>query len=564
MTRGCSTPAHGDGEPGGRAAARTWWHRQAVLLLAVLLGVALLVVPPAGAQDPPVVPPAVQISSDPVPIRAFSQPEIAVHPDDPSTLVIIAGHFMQGTCHTWVSRDGGRTWTQREARPQPESPRSCTRPAFGAFLDVEFGPDGTLYFAGSASEDQGQSPSSPYVARSDDLGQSWEITFLADGEEPIEFTNHEGVTSEDTHRYTNTRIAVHPTDPDIVYAGFRRQAATLGFAGAPVRTVIAVSTDGGRTFGDLVDAFANLPADEVYGADQPAFAIAPGGTAHAFTKERPPVGSDDLPRLLATTSTDGGQTWEGRVLDDSVAICGPCLTTPEAAVDPDSGNVYVTFELSESPPPNARDDRDIWFMRSTDGGATFSERVRLNDGLDPDRVPDNNQMFPGIDVAPDGRIDVTWYDFRSDRIYNPEGSRGTADHMGDLYWDVYYTYSTDGGATWAPNVRISDRSMHRQHGYAMNASHHLGGPISVASTDQRAHVTWSDSRNGSEALPAEDVYYTSAVHGSTVASTGVSMVSAAIGAGAALLAAGLLVVGLALGLRRRGGRGAVSAPAPRG
>ncbi|MBW3577877.1 MAG: hypothetical protein KY462_09090 [Actinobacteria bacterium] len=503
------------------------------------------------AEDGPTVLPARQITTDLNPVRAHTQPEIAVHPDDPNTLVIVEASFLAGTCHAHVSRDGGHTWTQREARPQPDSPPSCARPAFGAFLDLEFGPDGTLYFAGAASETKGSNePTSPYVARSDDLGETWEIAMLADGTDTAEFTDHEGQTRRDTQRFSNTRLAVHPTDPDVVYVGYRYEPATLGFDEGPRRTRIAASEDAGRSWSELVDPFANLPPDEVYGSDQPALAVAPDGTAHAFTKERPEPDAEGFPRLLATTSTDGGRSWQGRVLDDSVAICGPCLTTPEAAIDPDNGNIYVVFELSESPPPNARDDRDIWAIVSTDGGETFSDRVRLNDGLDPDRDPDNNQMFPGIDISPNGRVDVTWYDFRSDRAYNPD-SRGTADHMGDLYWDVYYTYSRDGGQTWAPNVRISDRSMHRQDGYAMHVQYHLGGPISVAATDARTHVTWSDSRNGRPPDQlAEDAYYTSAVHDPSASASAVSFTSLALGGASGLVLAGLVVVAMSLAMRR--------------
>lgn len=504
-----------------------------------------------GGDEDVVVLPSRQVTTDSTPVRAHTQPEIAVHPDDPQTVVIGESSFFEGTCHLHVSRDGGQTWVERDARPQPDDPPSCARPAFGAFLDLAFGPEGALYFAGAASDTTGGGePTHPYVARSDDLGESWEITFVADGDERVEFTDPEGTTREDTQRFTNTRLAVHPTDPDVVYVGYRQQAATLARDEAPTRTRVAVSTDGGQSWGELQDPFANLPADEVYGSDQPGMDVAADGTVHAFTKERPPGDSEDFPGLLHTMSTDGGQTWEGRVMEEDVDICGPCLTTPEAAIDPDTGDIYVTFELSESPEPNARDDRDIWFMRSTDGGETFTERVRLNE-KDPDRDPDNNQMFPGIDIASNGRIDVTWYDFRSDRIYNPEGSRGTADHRGDMYWDVYYTYSTDGGESWAPNVRISDRSMHREDGYAMHPQYHLGGPISVASTRERAHVTWSDSRAGNPDEPAEDAYYTAAIHETRRERAGFSLGSFTLGSTAGLLVAGAVVLALALGMRRK-------------
>lgn len=537
-------------------------------MLAVAMGLALglagAAIGQAAAQtedDGPSVLPSSQITTDPTPIRAHTQPEIVVHPDDSDVLAMVEAQYFAGTCNVHISQDGGQTWVQRDARPQPGDPPICARPAFGAFLDLDFASDGTLYFAGTAAHTIRGAGSSPYVARSEDLGESWDFTVLAPVDEEAEYTGVDGETSTDIRDFGNTRLATHPTDPDIVYAGYRERALDLDGDEAPSRTFIAVSRDGGETWGELIDPFANIRHEEMYGSDQPGMAVAPDGTVHAFTKERPDPDADHHPRLLMSTSTDDGETWEGRVLTDDVAICGPCLTTPEAAIDPDNGHIYVVFELSESDDP-PRANRDIWVKRSTDGGETFEERVRLNDGQDPDRDPDNNQMFPGIDIAPNGRVDVVWFDFRSDRVYNPEGSRGTADHRGDLYWDVYYTYSTDGGDSWAPNVRVSDRSNHREHGYAMHPQYHLGGPVSVASTDERAHVTWSDSRAGNPEEPAEDAYSTAVVHGASApAGPTLSVLPVAVGGFGGLVIAGVLLLVVGSQLRRTQSAGPVT-PAP--
>jgi hypothetical protein len=322
------------------------------------------------------------------------------------------------------------------------------------------------------------------------------------------------------------------------------------------------------------------------------------GTIYAFTKERPPLGAGgpaqgELPlppgpantckaasanpaapawvptppttappvagkagagaRLLMSKSTDDGKTWHASVVDTTGIVCVPCLTTPEAAVDPATGAVYVVFEQSDAGPPGPRDDRNIFFLKSTDGGKTWGKRQQLNDDApSPQHQPGYDQMFPGISVAPNGRIDVAWWDFRTDGLYNPAGN-GNTTRRDETCFDVFYTSSTDGGKTWAKNSRMSDRTMNQNEGFAMNLAYDLRGPVGVASTNEAAYVAWSDSRNGRVDLPQEDAYMSSILYDEPRAGgtspggvkAGSLVLGVAIGA---LVAAGLF---LAVGRRGR-------------
>ncbi len=75
-------------------------------------------------------------------------------------------------------------------------------------------------------------------------------------------------------------------------------------------------------------------------------------------------------------------------------------------------------------------DRDILYRRSTDGGRSFSEPRRINDD---DPALRRVQGSPNVSVAPNGRLDAIWWDFRND--------------PGLFANDVYYSYSTDDGVT---------------------------------------------------------------------------------------------------------------------
>ncbi len=545
----------------------------------------------AGAQQAvgPVVTPNIQITTDITPGRIHTEPQMLVHPDDPNILVIPEVEFNTSTCQVHVSLDRGRTWAKSEANALPPGYKACVRPNFGSFFAARFGIDGTLYLAGTAGLNASSSgPNDPFVARSKDLGRTWEYSIIKKSEER-DFAKPDGTTARDFERFGYVRLAVHPTDPRRVYAGFRRQGAFLPVGQVSERTVVAVSTDSGATFGPLIDVIeSSFPLTDIKGSDQPGLAVDKDGTIYAFTKERPPLATVPGPtqtplplppgsantcrpassspnaapwiptpvpataptagqpgagsRLLMSKSVDDGKTWKAKVVDGSGVLCGPCLTTPEAAVDAETGEVFVVFEQSDSGPPAPRDDRNIWFMKSADGGDTWTERMQLNDDTDPRRKPNYDQMFPGISIAPNGRIDVAWWDFRTDALYNSAGN-GNTTRRDQTCFDIFYTSSGDRGTTWTKNSRISDRSMNQNEGFAMNVAYDLRGPIGVASTDEEAYIAWSDSRNGSVDLPTEDAYFARVVHEDNEAGAPAAVKWSSVALGLAL---GLVVAGLAV------------------
>ncbi|MDQ6728423.1 MAG: hypothetical protein M3066_20005 [Actinomycetota bacterium] len=568
-----------------------------------VLGCLLLVglVGPAKAQQNagPIVTPNIQITQDVTPGRIHTEPQMLVDPQNPNILVMPEVEFNTSTCEVYVSRDKGRTWSKSASNALPPGYKACVRPNFGAFFAARFGIDGTLYLAGTAGLNASSGgPNDPFVARSTDLGATWQYTIVEKSVER-DFAKPDGTTAHDLERFGYVRLAVSPTDPKRVYVGFRRQGAFLPVAQVSERTMVAVSTDGGATFGPLTDVMeSTFPLTDVKGSDQPGLAVDKNGTIYAFTKERPPLATTPGPtqaplptppgpanvcrpassapgapawvptpvpataptagqpgagaRLLMSKSTDDGKTWKAKVVDSSGVVCGPCLTTPEAAVDARTGDVYVVFEQSDTGPPNPRDDRNILFLRSTDGGNTWGKRLQLNDDSDPRRNPNYDQSFPGISIAPNGRIDVAWWDFRNDALYNPAGN-GNTTRRDETCFDIYYTSSSDGGVTWAKNSRISDRSMNQNEGYAMNLAYDLRGPIGVASTNDEAYVAWSDSRNGTVELPTEDAYFATVVQRDVAAEAAkrpaaVKWSSVLLG-----LAAGLVLAGLAVStVARRG------------
>ncbi len=97
---------------------------------------------------------------------------------------------------------------------------------------------------------------------------------------------------------------------------------------------------------------------------------------------------------------------------------------------------------------NENNDTDIEMRTSTDSGATWSAPVRVNDD-----ATTRSQFLPYVTLdSTTGTVAVGFHDCRNDN--GVPGSGGTNMVPNDDA-EYYGTYSTDGGATWAPNTRLS-------------------------------------------------------------------------------------------------------------
>jgi hypothetical protein len=104
---------------------------------------------------------------------------------------------------------------------------------------------------------------------------------------------------------------------------------------------------------------------------------------------------------------------------------------PKLAFAPD-GALYAVYLLGKDVgkrfPVSA-----LRVVRSSDNGHTWSSPITVTD----DTAQFGSHNFHALTVAPDGTVYVSWLDGRT-------GKSG-----------AYVTHSTDGGRTWAPNVRMS-------------------------------------------------------------------------------------------------------------
>ena len=117
--------------------------------------------------------------------------------------------------------------------------------------------------------------------------------------------------------------------------------------------------------------------------------------------------------------------------------------------------------------------------------------------VNPEQV---NHYEPGVSIAPNGRLDIAWYDFRHNTAPAvPATGQGSEEGVSD----VYYASSSDRGRTVGPNVRITDRGIDRSFGGWKFASKFNGG---ISSTNDNVYFAWQDTRNAIRDSSAEDVY----------------------------------------------------------
>ena len=456
---------------------------------------------PAATLRAPIVEADRQVTIDTDPTRLFDVPTVVVDPRDPLTVVVAVGDSRNGGCQLRVSRDGGLSWATTAKNLMPAELPYCVHRNTGSYIAPVFASDGTLYvgLSGTPANDHPNGPMTAIVARSADLGVTHDLSTVAVPRTDITFKSDDGTVETNLigqHRYAS--MAVDPGNPNLVYRGWRYGLrGTVVENAAPRQPLVAASRDGGRTWSEPVNTESPLAGGEVvYAGDVPILVVGADHTVYSFTKEIQnvaiPSASQHKNRILMSKSTDGAKTWSTSVINAGASS----VTDPFAAIDTRTGSLYVTWDQREGTGP-----QQVIFIRSEDGGKTWTDPARI---ADDDPARGIQHYNPGVSVAPNGRVDVAWFDFRNDPFFAPRTASAAPKIR---FADIYMASSSDGGKTWTANMRVTDRAIDTTIGVTFS-NFDLRGPVGIASTDDAAYVVWPDSRAGRPDLQAEDAYLT--------------------------------------------------------
>jgi hypothetical protein len=397
-----------------------------------------------------------------------NEPSVAVNPANPSNIVVAAHDYSDPNyivgISVYRSFDGGKTWLG-PVRMVPTYGDSLSDPSLVA------GRDGTIYLSylsvGVFSEIT--------LAISRDGGATWDIV--------------RALNYSTSAFYDKPWIAVGP-DPSnplrdniyITYTEFK------GFFELNLSIKIIVSRDGGRTFeGPYRVSWEGKYPDVLVQWSYPV--VDPKGILYVsffgVKAEEGIYGIRVVQGIWVARSVDGGRTFSEPVLAAETHwwfpyYSGPfgfrwVVPTPATAVGPD-GTIYIAYE-DDPDGPEGPDMGDIFLVISKDGGRTWSKPKRIND----DGYA--TQFFPMIAVRKsDGSIHIAWGDKRLD----PSG----------VGYDIYYTYSRDGGETFAKNIRVTDITVNPMYGLPF----FIGDYFGIAVSADNVYIVWTDSRRGSLAF----------------------------------------------------------------
>ena len=488
------------------------------------------------------------------------------------------------------STDAGQTWRKLDASPAPSSYPFCMSNNSNIFQGpLAFGRNSTLYYGLAGWDIQDRAVGSGgnvniLLARSTDLGDTWQTTIVRNAR------GFEGEKVENNRPVGQVAVDSKSGNDDIVYISWQYSTPFVLVPNAnPTRPVVAVSTNGGRDFGEPVNiaepawqdaanrqkaldspsattTTAPLPGVTTttiartegsraaspnqaanFGGRNPAITVDNKGNAYALWFN---TGANLAPGVVTgewvSKSADNGKTWTAVQVGPMTPTTGGVGRIAWSSKGGPDGTVHVVSQVNPSVtsqnPNGIAANFDVVYKQSTDGGRTWSEPKTLNDD-DPAQM--YAQVIPMISVAPNGRLDATWWDTRSD-----PGTRGN---------DVYYSSSTDNGKTWSKNVRVTDRTIDRKLGVWGN-NFDMSSPPGIASTNAYALFGWDDTRSSDTTSPAsagfgagvQDIYtaaYQYEVLGGGMSTTVKAVLAGVVG----LLFVGLVLLAVSVGQKRRVG-----------
>ncbi len=332
--------------------------------------------------------------------------------------------------------------------------RTWNNTTFGITFDpgIDYDSSGNLYFSFGGAPLSRNYPNSVAVSKSADGGLTWST--------PVAVTFSKAKNFDDKYYLAVDRSATQFANR--IYVSWDRNSGNNQIL------YISYSADGGATWSAPIKVNdGTRHFERVIGA-YPAVDQNTGvvyDSWHDYAKNI----------IYVDKSTNGGVTWGTDVaaaathagFGTNIGCVGGRSQGPAHAlkVGP-SGALYLVYADPVTSGPNSR-GFDILLAKSTDGGAHWSAPVVLNDDN-----TSSDQFHPTLSVESNGvggdKVTVTFYDRRDD--------------PNNCFANVYATQSTDSGAIWSANMKMTSA--------ASNFDGNPNGPGDYSSSTPFSSAVW--------------------------------------------------------------------------
>ncbi|HEX9942187.1 MAG TPA: DNRLRE domain-containing protein [Thermoanaerobaculia bacterium] len=440
----------------------------------------------------------------PAPLDYQGEIQVVVNPNNANQLVAAANTWdapagCQQTQAVFYTSDGGATWNYTC------SPGSAAFPSLGSCNFSVFGSDPALSWDDSnrvflnymliCSQFGIINHYAMVVARSTDGGATW----TGHGVVVNSWSNN---NLEDKNFYDIDKNLASP---------FYGRHYTCWDRGNNEK--FAYSTNGGASWTEV-----DLPSSPVGGTDLGCeIAVEDNGTVHVVFNSLTcgsSTCSDEA--MVYTRSTNGGVSWSAPVLVHDFNLAGfsnlncptaqddRCISTFGAiAVDNSGGacdgTLYASFTDHAS--GSNVNSADVFIRKSTNGGASWSAPVKIND----DGLAGRAQFHPFLQVdQSNGSVVAAWQDARNSAANNA--------------LDFFAARSTNCGASFEANVQASQASAEFNNSAISSSTHNsaanpnynpnqTGEYMGLDVLAGKAYLAWCDTRHyfpGSTTEPQRD------------------------------------------------------------
>ncbi len=359
-----------------------------------------------------------------------------------------------------TSNDGGLNWG---GEPQSTGANNSGDPA--ATIDL----NGRM-FVGCIATGGGQG-----VAYSDDQGATWTTKTVAPGPGGWDMLDK-------NHLCVDNSVS-SPYSGNLYSAWTRFQDGNANNK----EIEIARSTDGGDTWESPINISSGVNA----GGHNQGVNIQTGPNGEVYATWAIYDGWPAAETALGfAKSTDGGASWETstRIIENIKGVrqieSGKTIRAasfPSMAVDisggSNNGNIYIIWNNIGVPGTNAGSDREIYLIKSTDGGDSWSTPIRVNQ--DP-ITEENTQFMPWLacDLST-GVLSAIFFDDR-----NVGGSQS----------EFFMAISDNAGDTWE-DFKISDVAF-TPSAIPGLAGGYMGDYLGITANNSYVYPVWTDNRDG--------------------------------------------------------------------